>query len=66
MTLDQLKAEIAKRGFTPSGGSWEDDRTACAFSVQVYRNTYGHPVLTATYDKERRRVTVGRDSWVLS
>lgn len=36
MTLDELKAQVAAAGYTPSEASTENERCICAFSVETY------------------------------
>lgn len=53
--LAEAKRRVSIRGHTPSGGSWEDEETICAFSVQTHGPaTYNHPKCTIMYDKKRK------------
>lgn len=64
MTLEQLKAEVAKAGYTPSEASWEDERTAHAFSVETFGpDSYNASCYSATFDKAAQRFsTTGKKS----
>ena len=50
-TLDSLKDEVRKAGYTPSEASWEDWDYIHAFSVQTTYGTLGHPAFCANYCK---------------
>ena len=50
-TLESLKAEVIKAGFTVSSGSCEDDIGIVAFSVETVPGTWGHPQFEAYYSK---------------
>ncbi len=54
MTLEKLNRELKSRGFTPSGGCWEDETDMCAFSVEYWAqgySTHGSPKAIIQHDK---------------
>ncbi len=60
MTLDTLKTEVTKAGFTLSCGAWEDETMAYAASVETVPGCFGHPSFEATYDKRHGWVRIGK------
>lgn len=50
-TMARLAAELVAAGETVSAGSFESDRTIYVCSRRCVPGTFGHPALSATYDK---------------
>jgi hypothetical protein len=59
-TLEMLRAEIRKQGFTNAfAADWEDEYSIYAFSVECHGiHTLGHTKCTAHYSKSTGWLTV--------
>lgn len=66
MTLDQLKAEVLKAGFSLSGSCYEDRDFAYASSLEVHPDSYCHPKFVACLDKRTVWVLIGKKSFKIS
>ena len=54
VTIETVKQLVRDAGFTPSAGSWEDERRIVAFSVESYGpGTYGSSKCLIEYKKDR-------------
>lgn len=60
MTLETLKSEVVKAGFTLSCGAWEDETMMYAASVESVVGCFGHPSFEATFDKRSGWVRIGK------
>ena len=61
-TLESLKDEVRKAGYTPSAGSWEDSENICVFSTESVPGCYGHPRFEASYSRTTGWLRIGNKS----
>jgi hypothetical protein len=58
ITLEVLKEQVRRAGFTPSAGCWEDEQVIFAFSVESHGPaTYGAAKFALMYRKEEKTLT---------
>jgi hypothetical protein len=50
-TMAEAKKMLADRGWTPSAGSWEDERMVFAFSQESYAGTYGGAAAVVSWNQ---------------
>ena len=60
MTLDQLKAEVEKAGYTVSASSYENENGAWAYSKEIWGpGSYGSPKFCACFNKKTGWAAIG-------
>jgi hypothetical protein len=59
-TLEALKSEVVRAGFTLSAGAWEDEHAIYAASAEAVPGCYGHPKFEATFCKRTGWLRLGK------
>lgn len=50
--LEDIKPLVEQLGYQISGGCWQNEYVAFAFSAESYRNDYGNPMVEVRLDKQ--------------